>query len=148
MPENNNLGKKVNNFFEKNPPEDIDKYADSKSDKEEEDLFDEKNLKTVEDFIKHGDFVLRRLDKESERRDKKSERKLREKNAKLAFKFSAVWAVFIGIIILVKGIGNFCGSTFLSQTEFLFVIGSLTTSIFTFYLLVLKYLFDKRGKKA
>ena len=81
---------------------------------------------------------------EIEQANESLERELRRENAKKAFKFSSVWACFIAIIILFHGFGKCYAFFDLSQTEFLFVIGSLTTSIFTFYTLVLKYLFYRK----
>lgn len=79
-----------------------------------------------------------------QQKNEKSERKLRKKNAKLAFIFSSAWAVFIAIVILLHGFGQQFKFFSLSQTEFLFIIGSLTASIFAFYTLVLRYLFYRR----
>lgn len=116
------------------PPENqtFSPSSDKESLKENAYLF-KGSLDDVDNWIKHEEFRLRKANSDSER-------KLREKNAKLAFRFSSIWAVFIGVIILLKG---FEGQTsfVLTETEFIFIIGSLTASIFTFYLLVLKYLF-------
>ena len=79
-----------------------------------------------------------------QQKNEKSERKLRKKNAKLAFIFSSAWAVFIAIVILLHGFGQQFKFFSLSQTEFLFIIGSLTASIFAFYTLVLRYLFYRK----
>lgn len=78
---------------------------------------------------------------EIQQKNQKSERKLRKKNARLAFYFSSAWAIFIGIVVLLHGFGQQFKFFTLSQTEFLFIIGSLTGSIFAFYTLVLRYLF-------
>ncbi|WPO89928.1 hypothetical protein [Chryseobacterium sp. HR92] len=82
-----------------------------------------------------------------------SERTLREKNAVLAFRFSALWASFIGLFILLHGI-KFIKVPFftklvtipftLSETEFIFVCGTLTASILIFYLTVIKNLFPNK----
>ena len=135
------LGEEANRFFTSKPPGDIDANEDSKSTKEDVFLFEfdggRGNL-SFQEYLQHEEFIVKKLDKQSERI-------LREKNAKLAFRFSSIWAVFIASIIILKGFGSRDIICFeLSQAEFLFVIGSLTTSIFTFYLLVLKYLFDKK----
>ncbi|MCD8413395.1 hypothetical protein [Tenacibaculum finnmarkense] len=133
-----NIGEKATKFFGKEPPKDIDANADPKSSKEDVFLFEfTGKFESFQEYIQHEEFVVKKLDKQSERI-------LREKNAKLVFRFSSVWAVFIGIVILLKGFGLFLGFK-LSQTEFLFIIGTLTSSIFAFYLLVLKFLFDKRS---
>lgn len=82
-----------------------------------------------------------------------SERKLREKNAVLAFRFSAIWAGFIGIFILLHGLKEIKIPLFtktiivpfeMSETEFIFVCGTLTTSILIFYLTVIKNLFPNK----
>ncbi|MEX6626083.1 hypothetical protein PG913_03680 [Tenacibaculum pacificus] len=130
-----NIGEKANKFFKSKPIEDIDANVDSKSTKEDASLFIGE-IQSIQEHIQHEEHIIKKL-------DKTSERFLREKNAKLAFIFSSVWAIFIAIVILLKGFGFFGFK--LSETEFLFVVGALTTSIFTFYLLVLKFLFDKQS---
>ena len=85
-----------------------------------------------------------------ERKNERLERTLRKENAAKAFSFTRCWTVFIGVLILLKGFGKHIQFT-LTTVEFLGVIGSLTASIFTFYILVLKYLFyrkDKNDKKS
>lgn len=79
-----------------------------------------------------------------QQKNEKSERNLRKKNAKLAFIFSSAWAAFIALVILLHGFGQQFKFFSLSQTEFLFIIGSLTASIFAFYSLVLRYLFYRK----
>lgn len=79
-----------------------------------------------------------------EQENEKLERDLRKDNAIKAFKFSVFWGVFIGVIIVLHGFGKCYGFFELTQTEFLFIIGTLTTSIFAFYTLVLKYLFYRK----
>ena len=92
----------------------------------------------IDEWIRHEEFRLKK-------KNDNSERKLREKNAKSALWFSASWAIFIAVVILLHGFGK-CFSFFeMTQTEFLFIIGTLTTSIFAFYTLVLKYLFYRKN---
>lgn len=129
----------VASFFENSEPTVNDSSEDKKSDQEEDSLFSNKytgGFKNIDVWVKHEEFRIRKLDRESERL-------LRERNAKLAFWFSLVWAIFIVLFIILKG---FLGHSIFvfSQAEFLFVIGSLTTSIFAFYILVLKYLFYRK----
>lgn len=113
-----------------------------KSDLEEE-AKNEENLMKPYDPKTHSEYLeLERFKIEQE--NEKLERDLRKDNAIKAFKFSAFWGLFIGIIILLHGFGKCFGFFELTQTEFLFIIGTLTTSIFAFYTLVLKYLFDKK----
>jgi hypothetical protein len=111
------------------PPE-----TDKSSAKESDILFNDGNFDTFSDWKEHQEFRLRKVNSDSERN-------LREKNAKLTFRFSCFWAGFIMLIILLKGFSSWIDFS-LTQTEFLFVTGSLTTSMFAFYLLVLKYLFN------
>jgi len=101
--------------------------------KQEESFF-AGDLADIEVFLKYEKFKLQKLHEDSER-------KLREKHAKKAFKFSAWWAGFVGLIILLHASNRYF---ILKETEFLFVIGSLTASILTYYLLVIKYLFYRK----
>jgi len=129
------IGSEAESFFKESPPSDIDSQEDNKSSREEDTLFNfTGNFKNFGEYLTHEEFIIKKLNNQSER-------KLREKNAELAFKFSSIWAIFIGVIILLKGFGDQWTCFYLSQAEFLFVIGSLTASIFAFYILVLKYLF-------
>ena len=131
-----NIGDVAAAFFRKTPPSDVDSDADSKSKKEEAALFKfTGNFSSLKEYLIHEEHIIKKL-------DKTSKRVLKEKNAKLAFQFSSIWAVFIALIILFRGFKKW--SYFdLSQSEFLFIIGSLTTSVFAFYIFVLKYLFNK-----
>ena len=72
-----------------------------------------------------------------QKNDADAERALRGDHAQKAYEFSKYWAIFIGIIIVLHATIR----KFLTETEFMFVIGSLTASILTYYLLVIKYLF-------
>jgi hypothetical protein len=103
----------------------------------EEKLFKPYDPKTHSEFLELERFKI-------EQENEKLERELRRDNAKKAFKFSAYWGGFIGILILFHGFGKCFNFFELTQTEFLFIIGTLTTSIFTFYTLVLKYLFYRK----
>jgi hypothetical protein len=100
----------------------------------QEELFFGGDLGDIEVFLKYEKFKLQKLYEDSER-------KLREKHAKKAFKFSAIWAAFVGLIIMLHASNRYF---ILKETEFLFVIGSLTASILTYYLLVIKYLFYRK----
>lgn len=70
-------------------------------------------------------------------KDNEAERELRKSHATKAFWLTAMWGVFLSTTIFFKGFGLIK----LTQVEFLTVIGALTTSVFGFYLLVMKYLF-------
>lgn len=110
------------------------------------------DLTGIEVWLEHEEFRLKK-------RDRESERKLREENAEKAYRFAKIWAYFIGFIILSKGfLSDLCleieifdrilkvENIFKLETaEFLFVIGTLTGSIFAFYVFVLRYLFYRQG---
>lgn len=129
----------VGEFFKLSPPTVTPQInGDNKSKREEESLFNG-DFSNIEVWLKHEQF---RLKKDNE----DSERKLREKNAALAFKFSAFWASFIGLIIILHAMSRYF---ILTQIEFLTVIGTLTASILTYYLLVIKYIFYRKdGNKG
>lgn len=111
-------------------------FQDDERAKREQSFFSG-DLTDADVFLKIERFKLQKQNEDSER-------KLREKNAKKAYKFSVNWAMFIGFIILLHAtIKNF-----LSQTEFMFVIGSLTASILAYYLHVIKYLFYRPKDKS
>lgn len=103
----------------------------------EDSLMGNYNPKNHSEYIEFKRFEI-------EQANEDSERTLRQENAKKAFKFSAYWGFFIGILILFHGFGKCFNFFELTQTEFLFIIGTLTTSIFAFYTLVLKYLFYRK----
>jgi hypothetical protein len=71
--------------------------------------------------------------------DNSSERTMREAHATKAFWLTAAWGAFLAAIIVLKGVNVIK----LKQVEFLTVIGALTTSVFGFYLLVMKFLFER-----
>jgi hypothetical protein len=129
-----NVGEKAESHFKNKPPSDIDSEIDSKSEKEEKTLFKYGNFNNFQDYLVHEEHIIKKL-------DRTSIRILKEKNARLAFNFSSGWAIFIALLILSKGFKLFGFK--MSQTEFLVIIGSLTSSVFAFYILVLKYLFHK-----
>lgn len=105
---------------------------DEKASKEQS-IFDG-DLSDIEVFLKYEKF---KIQKENE----DSERDLRKSNANRAFWFSAIWATFVAILILLHGS---CKYFHLKESEFIFVVGSLTASILTYYLLVIKYLFYRK----
>jgi hypothetical protein len=99
---------------------------------EQKELFDG-DLSNIDEWIRHEEFRLKKKKEDSER-------DLREDNAKKAFWFSSIWACFIGLFIMFHGFEQI--NTFkVTETEFIFVCGTLTTSILVFYLIVLKNLF-------
>lgn len=132
----------LENLFEISPPLEIDEQEDIKSEKEQEALFSfEGPYSNFDEYMRHEEFFIKKLNSQSER-------KLREENAKLAFKFSAYWAGFIALIILFKGFSKSVPIFSISDNVFLVIIGSLTASILVFYSLVLKYLFNIKNDKA
>ena len=147
---NDNPGKGAETFFDQNSPE-IQTGEDTKSNKEQDSLFGEQQytggFKDIDVWIKHEEFRLKHERFKIEKSDRESERKLRESNAKIAFKFSATWAVFIAVFIILKGFGAKIAFNF-SETEFLFVVGSLTSSILLFYTLVIRYLFQRPEQES
>lgn len=115
-----------------NVPKDVTKEAEK-----------EDHLMRPYDPKSHSEYIeLKRF--EIEQANESLERKLRQENARKAFVFSSRWAIFIALVILLHGAGASYKFFILSQTEFLFVVGTLTTSIFTFYTLVLRYLFYRK----
>ena len=72
-------------------------------------------------------------------KDLAKDSELKSEHAIKAFRFTYVWFVVIIAIIGLKGYMKFTAFE-LSESEFLMTIGTLTTSIFAFYIIVLKYL--------
>jgi hypothetical protein len=133
------LATEVDNYFEKEQEDVVENKADQQSTNEKKALFSYNgDFTDIDIWIKHEEFRLRVKEFNLKKQNEDSERILREKNAVLAFKFSAVWACFIGIIILLHAMFLYFK---LTETEFLTVIGALTTSILIYYLFVIKYLF-------
>lgn len=153
----------VSEFFDEfNPEVELPEGEISESDGE---LILEANTTTYSsNFIKHEEQRLKVLEfklkkktqlKESHSKfkDKKNERRLRKENAKKAFWFSSIWAVFIAFFILLHGFKGFKIPLIfrtidlefkISETEFMFVCGTLTASILIFYLTVIKNLFPNK----
>lgn len=80
-----------------------------------------------------------------EKENQESERSLRKENAKKAFWFSSIWAVFIAVFILLHSFEQ-VNYFKITSTEFMFVCGTLTTSILVFYLTVIRNLFPTKLK--
>ncbi len=130
--------RELDELFKADPPDPINSDSDNKSEKEQLTLFNfDGPYSDFNEYMRHEEFIIKKLNSQSERQ-------LREKNAKLAFRFSAYWASFIAILILLKGFEFYC--FFISDNVFLVIIGSLTASILIFYSLVLKYLFNIKPK--
>lgn len=142
MPNQTDPAQEAEDFFSSVARPDIDEKEDNKSDKEQDNLFGKYTggFKDIDVWIKHEEFRIKRQDRDAERA-------LRNTNAERAFEFSARWSIFIAIVILLKGFGSSWLSFNLSETEFLFIIGSLTSSILLFYTLVIRYLFNKPDNK-
>ncbi len=117
-----------------------------KKDKLKKEAEKEDNLMGTYNPKNHSEYIeFKRFEIEQANED--SERTLRQENAKKAFIFSSRWAIFIALVIILHGFGSCFGFFTLNQVEFLFVIGTLTTSIFAFYTLVLRYLFYRKPEK-
>jgi len=101
----------------------------------------------IDDWLKRSNFLLDKTDRDAERKLKhktqKLERKLRRQNANKAFIFSAIWAVFIILFITTKALYPEIN---INPTEFMFICGTLTTSVFAFYLTVIRSLFPNYTK--
>jgi len=113
--------------------------------REENELF-KGHLGNLNDWLQYQKFVSERKDSNQKRKDLAKDSELKSEHAVKAFKFTKVWFVVIIAIILCKGYTKF---TFfeLSESEFLMTIGTLTTSIFAFYVIVLKYLFNTGSRE-
>ena len=107
--------------------------SDKKSLEEEKYLFQGK-LNDLDVWLKHEHFRLRRSNEDSER-------KLREENARKAFIFSSCWAALIALIIIAKAV--FPCYFVMSENEYIATIGTLSITILTYYLLVVKFLFTR-----
>jgi len=119
------------------PPDEyfISDNLDQQSLQEKDSLF-KGPLNDVESWIKHEEFRLKKLNQDSER-------ELREDNAKKAFRFSSIWAGLIGFIILAR---SFFPTFFvMNENEYMATIGTLSITILTYYLVVIKYLFSRKG---
>lgn len=110
-----------------------------------DEVLNENGLMRPYDPKTHLEYVaIKKL--EIKQQNEELERSLRKDNALKAFRFSSIWAVFIGTIIILHGFGRCYGFFDLTQTEFIFILGTLTTGIFAFYTLVLKYLFYRKRR--
>lgn len=117
-----------------------------KTDNVKEEAENENGLMRPYDPKTHLEYIA--LEKLKIRQEnEKLERDLRKENARKAYKFSKIWGIFIALLILLHGFGKCYDFFEITQTEFLFIIGTLTTGIFTFFTLVLKYLFYRKPNK-
>lgn len=110
-----------------------------------------------ESRLKYREFKLKKnvqtQEAISKLQDSDNERELRKENAKKAFLFSSTWAIFIGCFVLLHGLKGI-SIPFLrdkiiidfkiTETEFIFVCGTLTASVLIFYLTVIKNLFPNK----
>lgn len=156
--ENQQNNQRAESYFQQNPPEAVE-TKDSASVQESFTLFGG-DINNIEVFIKHEEVKLKFYEfklKEktqngeanSKLQDRDNERKLRRENAKLAFQFAKYWAIFIGVFILMHGFNgiSLCKTNFffnISETEFMFVCGTLTASVLIFYLTVIRNLFPNK----
>lgn len=113
--------------------------------REENELFTG-HLGNLNDWLQYQKFVSERKDANQRRKDLAKDSELKSEHAIKAFSFTKIWFVVIIAIIILKGYSKI--SLFdLSESEFLMTIGTLTTSIFAFYIIVLKYLFNPTSKE-
>lgn len=106
-------------------------------------------INSLEDYIKLNRFLAEIQDSNQLRKAKKDDCTLRNKHAKKAFYLTLFWLLIIVFIIYLKGFKGFKTDHFiLDKTEFIVVIGTLTTSIFAFYMAVIRYLFYKPNKDS
>ncbi len=108
--------------------------------REENELF-KGHLGNLNDWLQYQKFVSERKDSNQRRKDLAKDSELKSEHAIKAFRFTYIWFVVIIAIIGLKGYTKFTAFE-LSESEFLMTIGTLTTSIFAFYIIVLKYLFN------
>lgn len=130
--------KEVEEYFSKANTSSTDKNVNEQSNLEQNYLFDGK-LDNIEEWLQHEEFRLKKKNQDSERA-------LREENAIKAFYFSIGWAVFVCFIIICKSFSLW--GVQLNQTEFLATIGTLSITILTYYLVVIKYLFPNNNKES
>ena len=112
------------------------KITENSNSKKENDYLFKGDLSDLNSWLVHEEFRLKK-------KNQKSERKLREDNAKKAFYFSIGWAVFIAVFILLHSFEQ-VNYFKITPTEFMFVCGTLTTSILVFYLTVIRNLFPTK----
>jgi len=97
---------------------------------EQDSLFSGK-LNNIDVFVKHEEVLIKK-------KDRREERELRRINANRAYYFSLGWAIFIAFIVMSN---SFSGYFNLSKGEYYFTLGSLTITILTYYLTVIRSLF-------
>lgn len=156
----------IDSFFNDYNPENEETEASKENSKKEKIALFGGDLTDIEAFLKHEEIRLKFLEFKLKKttllreahstfKDRKNERRLRKENAKKAFWFSAIWAVFIGFFIMLHGLKCFKlpflpflplieYDFLISETEFMFVCGTLTASILIFYLTVIKNLFPNK----
>lgn len=138
MREENKIKEDYQEFMRDYVPEYISKNIsddNTTAEKETITLFNG-NLNDIDTWLKYEEFKLKK-------RNQDSERQLRERNAERAFVFTFFWAVFVVLIIFVYGCRK-RNDFQLSEMEFMFICGTLTTSMFAFYLIVIKSLFPNK----
>ncbi len=96
-------------------------------------LFPKIQIENIKDWLDHEHFRLKK-------RNEESERALREDNAKKAFWFSVGWAIFIAFVVLIKLVWS---EACLNETEYIATITTLSVTILTYYMVVVRHLFHK-----
>lgn len=112
--------------------------------REENELF-KGHLGNLNDWLQYQKFVSERKDANQKRKDLAKDSVLKSEHAIKAFSFTKIWFIVIIAIIALRGYTKFTLFE-LTESEFLMTIGTLTTSIFAFYIIVLKYLFNPSSK--
>lgn len=157
-------GDDIDDFFKDYNPENEESGASTEKSQKEKMALYGGDLTDIEAFLKHEETRLKFLEfklkkktqlKESHSKfkDNKNERRLRKENAKKAFIFSSTWAIFIACFVLLHGFKGIRIPFFrfgiridfkITETEFIFVCGTLTASVLIFYLMVIKNLFPNK----
>ena len=101
-------------------------------------------LSDVDAFIKLEELKIKSKVKTEKIKTLRNDRKLRKNNANKAFYFAISWASFVGLFIIFFSFKWFEFN--ISETVFMFVCGTLTTSILIFYLTVIRNLFPTKSE--
>ena len=96
-------------------------------------------LSDVDAFIKLEELKIKSRLETEKVKSLRNDRKLRKNNANKAFCFAITWAFFVCLFITFYSF-SWLGFK-ISETVFMFVCGTLTTSILIFYLTVIRNLF-------
>ena len=101
-------------------------------------------LSDVDAFIKLEELKIKSKLKTEKIKTLRNDRKLRKNNANKTFCFAISWAGFVALFITFYSFKWFGFN--ISETVFMFVCGTLTTSILIFYLTVIRNLFPTKSE--